>query len=174
MRWTVFIVVFSIPLMVASQSLKELDKKNGFRDIELGSKMKKHKCMQKMTPEYLKENKLIRDWDYYNTLCDHKTINGQPIELLLINTSDQKIAEIAIKCKSDRSIIKTLSDLYGEPTYFTPDQNLYYWRSEEIELRVFFDNGGMTVNYKSYGLSLQRDKIKAKEKARKAEEQFKL
>ncbi|ETN94347.1 hypothetical protein SAMN04487906_2971 [Zhouia amylolytica] len=172
MRAIIFLITWCIPIFCIAQDLNELDKKNGFRGIELGSKIHKYECMQTMTPEYATKNNLSPEWDYYNTLCNHKLIIGQTIAHLLFKTADNKISEIAIISKADRNIIKSLSDLYGEPTYFTPNLDLYYWRSEKIELRVFFEINKMTINYKSYAWSLKRDEIKAEKESKKAKKQF--
>lgn len=172
MRRSLILIVLLMPIALMSQDLKMLDKKKGFRDIQLGSRIDDQNCMFKMTSEYAGKNELTRQWDYYNSLCKYKKINNVDIKQILLNTVNNKIAEILIKVEANNTMLDSLKLLYGEPSYMTPTTNVYFWRTKKIELRFLIQHESMSISFKDYKLSALRAKLIDKEKINELQEQF--
>lgn len=144
-----FILIFSlINLLGYSQSNIQLEKKNGFQNLKLGSDIRNYSGFMSIEDfmktsyysEYLKIpssdlNNLpsfpISEYDFIYGGDEYRSIGNARIKWIFIKTLNNKISSIEITAEYDISIMETLESLYGNSCDFlTGECNKKYFTGE--------------------------------------------
>ena len=131
----VFLVflLFSLVFNINAQSVKELDAKNGFKELVLMSDVKQY--------EHLTFKKGIEDDKYkldevdlYNGARNHfSDIGGIKIQRVEVKAFQNLIYEIKVTVDKDPKLYKGLSKKYGKGAY-SIQNNGYNWAGSKVSL----------------------------------------
>jgi len=116
----------------AAQSIAELEKRNGFKDIQLGTpadsvngvKMKKEFKEKDQYPAKL----------YEVSHPDYERIGEVKVKEISLKSYRDMIYEISVTTEKDPRLMKALESLYGKAEYDIKNQ-IYFWKSDSIVLK---------------------------------------
>jgi hypothetical protein len=121
-----------IGFRAAAQSVAELEKRNGFKDIRLaanadsvkGAKIKKEFKEKDQYPAKLYEVKHP----------DYEKIGEVKVKEVALKSYKDMIYEISVITEKDPRLMKALESLYGKAEYDILNQ-IYFWKSDSIVLK---------------------------------------
>jgi hypothetical protein len=150
-----------------AQNTSELDRRNGFKDIKLGSQidsvkgavLKKEILEQKMFPGKIYETKHP----------DYKTIGEVAVKKIELKTYKGLIYEINVFLPKDQRVMQGLEKSYGEAT-FSVRLHAYYWKAENLSLVFKGDGKKIQLTYKSAPMLKMMHEDKSKKVDEVAEE----
>ena len=126
----------------------ELTKRNGFKDIKLGSPVDSIKGVK-----YKKDIKEKNEFPaslYEVDHPDYKRIGEVVVKKLELKTYKGLIYQIEVITAKDTRLMKGMEQLYGKPTYILPTDS-YNWTSDSLSL-TFKDHAKKEIRltYRSY------------------------
>lgn len=139
-----------------SQNLSELEKRNGFKDIKLGTVIDSVKGY--------KLKKEFKEKDEYPAKLfevehdDYKMVGEVKVHKIELKTYKDVIYEINVITDKDERLMKALESLYGKSDYDMKNKT-YFWKAESLILK--FKSEGkhrLQMLYISYGV---HNKMKA-------------
>ncbi len=138
------IILTNIPLW--AQNIEELDRRNGFKTIKLGSSidsvkeavLKKDIIELKQFPAKLYETKHV----------DYKSIGEVAVKKIELKTYKGLIYEIDVFLAKDPRVMQGLEKSYGVATY-SVRLHAYYWRAQNLSLVFKGDAKQIHLSYKS-------------------------
>ncbi len=150
-----------------AQNTSELDRRNGFKDIKLGSPIdsvkdavfKKDIIEQQMFPAKIYETKH----------ADYKTIGEVVVKKIELKTYKGLIYEINVFLPKDQRVMQGLEKSYGEAT-FSVRLHAYYWKAENLSLVFKGDGKKIQLTYKSAPILKMMHQDKSKKIDEVAEE----
>ena len=148
MRLLLLVLFFAGSFAVQSQSARELDARNGFKDIKLLTNVNDISSL-----EFAGNNKSEENQAYYKPKSGQYTSIGEvPIKSLKVLTYDNLIYEIEITCAKDPQLFRGLEKAFGKATHSVKD-NLYHWNTSQVSL-TFGSVGKKKVQlvYYAYGI----------------------
>ena len=136
-----FILTFltAFPTFLFSQGVEELEKRNGFKDIKLTSKVTEYPGI------VFKKN--IKDKVYPNAKLytakkgNYESIGSLKIYGLEVRTYKGEIFEIKVITEKNPDLYQGLKKAFGEPE-FSLASNTYFWRSSSVKLTYIANNKG--------------------------------
>lgn len=154
------ILLIAISVSCLGQDLSELDKRNGFKDIKLGS------LVDSVTG--LKLQKEFKEKDEYPAKLftvenpDYEKIGEVKVNKVELKTYNDLIYEIRVVTVKDSRLMKALESLYGKADYDLKNET-YFWKTDNLILK--FQSEGknrLELLYISYGLhqAMKDDKNK--------------
>jgi hypothetical protein len=154
---TLFVFLLSVCL---GQNLSELDKRNGFKDIKLGSHIDSVKGF-KLKKEF-KEKDQFPAKLYEVDHPDYKKIGEVEVYKIELKTYQDLIYEINVIADKDERLMKALESLYGKSDYDMKNET-YFWKTDNLILK--FKSEGkhrLQMLYVSYGIhkKMREDKEK--------------
>ena len=139
-----------------SQELSELEKRNGFKDIKLGSLIDSVKGF-KLKKEF-KERDEYPAKLYVVEHADYEKIGEVKIHKIELKTYKDLIYEINVITAKDERLMKALESLYGKSEYDMKNET-YFWKTDNLILK--FKSEGkhrLQMLYVSYGVhKMMRD-----------------
>ena len=155
-------LLLSLAITANSQSVKELDAKNGFQDLILMSDVKqyKHLTFRKSVED---EKYRLETSDLYNGARNHfSDIGGIKIQKVEVKAFQNLIYEIKVTVDKDPKLYKGLSKKYGKGAY-SISNNGYNWAGNKVSLE-FASSGKNEVQLiyfsNRWQLSLNKEKKK--------------
>ena len=152
-----FLTVF--PTFLFSQGVEELEKRYGFKDIKLASKVTEYPGLT------FKKN--IKDKIYPNAKLHvarkghYESIGSLKIFGLEVKTYKDEIFEIKVITEKNPDLYQGLKKAFGEPE-FSLASNTYFWRSSSVKLTYIANiKGKIEMVYTSLKM---RDKLKSDQK----------
>ncbi len=138
------------------QDLSELDKRNGFKDIKLGSPIDSVKGF-KLKKEF-KERDGFPAKLYEVENVDYEKIGEVKIHKVELKTYKDLIYEINVITDKDERLMKALESLYGKSDYDMKNET-YFWKTENLILKFSAENKRqLRLLYVSYGIhKMMRD-----------------
>ncbi|SKC59764.1 hypothetical protein [Ohtaekwangia koreensis] len=115
-----------------AQNIQELEKRNGFKDIELGSMADSVKG-SKVKKEF-KEKDLYPAKLYTVEHPDYEKIGEVRVKEIELKSYKDLIYEIKVLTDKDPRLMKALESLFGKADYDMKNQ-LYFWKSDRIILK---------------------------------------
>lgn len=115
-----------------AQTILELEKRNGFKDIKLGTLADSVKG-SKVKKEF-KERDTYPAKLYSVEHPDYEKIGEVKVKEIELKSYKDLIYEIKVITDKDPRLMKALETLYGKAAYDMKNQ-LYFWRSDRIVLR---------------------------------------
>jgi hypothetical protein len=133
-------------ITVFGQDVSELDRRNGFKSILLGSPIDSVK-----NAEYKKdiiERKEFAAKVYETDHPDYKTIGEVPVKKVQLNTYNGLIYEIHVYLHKDPRVMQGLEKAFGAATH-SMRMNAYYWKSEKLSLIYEGEGKQIHLTYRS-------------------------
>lgn len=123
--------IFSNSLSVLSQDAAELERRNGFKTIKLGSSIDSIKGA-----EFKKEVKEKNEFPaklYEVEHADYKSIGEVKVKKIELKTYKDLIYEIIVITEKDTRLMKGMVKSFGEPKYILTTDT-YNWLGETLSL----------------------------------------
>ena len=152
--------LFSFATYGICQDLSELDKRRGFKNIQLGSPID--------SIQGTKLQKEFKEHDEYPAKLyevehpDYQTIGEIKINKVELKTYRDLIYEIRVVTHKDPRLMKALESLYGKADYDIKNET-YFWKTDSLILKFQSDGKHrLELLYVSFGLlkSMKEDKDK--------------
>ncbi len=152
--------VLLISIQSFSQDIAELDKRNGFKDIKLGSPIDSV-TGYKLQKEFKEKDEFPAKL-YSVENPDYEKIGEVKVNKVELKTYKDLIYEIKVVAHKDSRVMKALESLYGKADYDVKNDT-YFWKTENLILK--FQSEGknrLVLLYISYGLhrAMKDDKNK--------------
>ena len=153
-------IILVVSIRCLSQDISELDKRNGFKDIKLGS------TIDSVTGYKLQKE--FKEKDEYPAKLysidnpEYEKIGEVKVNKVELKTYKDQIYEIKVVASKDSRLMKALESLYGKADYDIKNDT-YFWKTENLILK--FQSEGknkLMLLYISYGLHrmMKEDKDK--------------
>jgi len=160
-----FILFLSLTtVMLQAQSVEELDKRNGFKDIKLATEVHLYEGLEykeEIPDEHFKQLAVYtKKKGYYESIGSIKIHN---VEVLAYNGEVYKIKVITEK---NPKLYSGMKKAFGEPT-FSPRGDNYYWATDKVNLT--FGNNAKTKLELIYTSHVMKGRLK-KDKEEEIEE----
>jgi hypothetical protein len=156
---------FVLPILLISvqsfsQDIAELDKRNGFKDIKLGSPIDSVSGT-KLQKEFKEKDEFPAKL-YSVENPEYEKIGEVKVNKVELKTYNDLIYEIKVVANKDSRLMKALESLYGKADYDIKNDT-YFWKTENLILK--FQSEGknrLVLLYISYGLhrAMKDDKNK--------------
>jgi hypothetical protein len=159
MRTTLFIVLAACSLSFG-QDLAELDRRNGFKDIKLGSRI------DSLQGAAFKKDALEKNEFPVKVYAvdgkDYESIGEVKIKRVEVKAYKDEIYEIIVITQKDTRLMKGMLKSFGKPVYILPTDT-YNWKTERMSL-TFKDHSRneLRLTYRFYPIlkKMQIDKGK--------------
>lgn len=132
LRILIGLLLISIATQVICQDLSELDRRHGFKDIQLGSSIDSIQGakLQKEFKEHDEFPAKLHEVDH----PDYQTIGEVKITKVEVKTYKDLIYEIRVVTHKDTRIMKALESLYGKADYDIKNET-YFWKTDNLILK---------------------------------------
>ncbi len=161
------ILIISLLGLVSSglkaQDVSELDRRNGFKSIKLGSPIDSVKAA--VFKKDMVELKTYPAKIYETKHADYKSIGDVNVKKVVLKTYKNLIYEINVSLPKDPRVMQGLEKSYG-PATFSVRMHAYYWNAENLSLIFKGDGKQIHLTYKSGPIikMMHEDKNKKVEK----------
>lgn len=132
--------------IIYSQDVSELDRRNGFKSIQLGSSIDSVK-----SPEFKKdiiERKEFPAKVYETNHADYQFIGEVPVKRVQLHTYEGLIYEIHVYIQKDPRVMQGLEKAFGPATH-SLRMDAYYWKSENLSLIFKGEGKQIHLTYRS-------------------------
>lgn len=156
----IFFLVFGFLANASSaQSVEELDKRNGFKDIKLATEVHQYEGL-----EYKEEieDELFKQLSVYTKRKGYyESIGSIKIYEVEVLAYKGEVYKIKIITEKNPKLYGGLKKAFGEPT-FSPRGDNYYWSTENLGLT--FGNNAKTRLQLQYTSYVMKDRLKEDKK----------
>lgn len=129
-----------------AQDVAELDRRNGFKSIQLGSPIDSVKSVE--FKKDIVERKEFAAKVYETEYPDYLTIGEVPVKKLLLHTYKGLIYEIHVYVHKDHRVMQGLEKAFGPATH-SLRMDAYYWKSEKLSLIFKGEGKQIHLTYRS-------------------------
>jgi len=154
------LLVFKI---INAQDIAELNRRNGFKDIKLGSSIDSIKGAT-LKREFKEKNEFEAKL-YEVNHADYKTIGEVEVKNLQLMTYKDLVYKIIVSTSKDARVMKALEKSYGKATYVVRTIS-YNWAAENLSLTFKAHKNKIELIYRSYPVLRKM----AEDKGKKIEE----
>lgn len=131
MKLAAFIVVASLPLLAQGQDLSELDRRKGFKDIKLGTRVDSLKGVAYKKDVLEKNEFQAKLYEVENE--DYRSIGEVKVKRIEVKAYKDTIYEIVVITQKDTRLMKGMQKSFGKPVYILPTDT-YNWRTDSLSL----------------------------------------
>ena len=135
-----------INISLLAQNTSELDARNGFKSIKLGSPIDSVKNV--VFKKDITELKLFPAKIYETNHADYKSVGEVEVKKVELKTYKGLIYEINVVLPKDPRVMQGLEKSYGEAA-FSVRLDAYYWKGEKLSLIFKGDGKKIHLKYKS-------------------------
>ena len=133
MRLFIWLLIISLPVVSKAQGIEELEKRNGFKDIKLTSRVSDYEGLE------LKKDGVDHETFPNSTIYTPKKGHYESIGVLKIYELEvyaykDSIYQIKVITEKDPKLYKGMKKLFGEPEYGYRSE-VYYWSSPNLKLQ---------------------------------------
>jgi hypothetical protein len=160
-------LLISINTCLWAQNTAELDRRNGFKNIKLGSPIDSVK--EAIFKKDFLEQKMFPAKIYETRHADYIMIGEVPVKKLELKTYKGLVYEINVFLPKDPRVMQGLEKSYGEST-FSVRLHAYYWNAENLSLVFKGDGKKIHLTYKSAPMLKMMHEDKNKKAEQVAEE----
>lgn len=117
--------------LLPAQDLAELDRRNGFKDLKLGSPIDSVK-----TAEFKKDIKEKNEFPvklYEVENPEYNNIGEVKVKKVEVKTYKDKVYEIIVITNKDTRLMKGMEKSFGKPTYILTTDT-YNWKTQRLSL----------------------------------------
>ena len=144
-----FLPLFMVSILAAhGQNLAELDRRNGFKDLKLGTHIDSVKGA-----EFKKETKEKNEFPaklYEVENEDYKSIGEVKVKKVEVKTYKDHVYEIIVITNKDTRLMKGMEKSFGKPLYILVTDS-YNWKTDSLSL-TFKDHSKneLRLTYRCY------------------------
>ena len=151
-------VVASFPL--SGQDLAELDRRNGFKDLKLGTPIDSVKGAGFKKDIKEKNEFPAKLYDIDND--EYRTIGEVKVKKVEVKTYKDRVYEIIVVTNKDTRLMKGMEKSFGKPTYIIVSDS-YNWQTKNLSL-TFKDHtkSELRLTYRCYPILRQMREDKGK------------
>jgi hypothetical protein len=131
---------------VNAQEVSELDRRNGFKSIQLGTAIDSVKGAA-FKKDFI-ERKEFPAKVYETEFAEYMTVGEVPVKKLQLYTYNGLIYEIHVYLPKDARVMPGLEKTFGPSTH-SMRMNAYYWKSEKLSLIFEGDGKQIHLTYRS-------------------------
>jgi hypothetical protein len=164
---TISLLLILFNACLQAQNTSELDRRNGFKDIKLGSPIDSVK--DAVFKKDIIELKMFPAKIYETRHPDYKSIGEVAVQKLQLKTYKGLIYEINVYLPKDSRVMQGLEKSYGAAT-FSVRMHAYYWKAETLSLVFKGDGKKIHLTYKSAPMLKMMHEDKNKKVEQVAEE----
>jgi hypothetical protein len=145
---SIFVIICLSGLLSSlyAQDIAELDRRNGFKSIKLGSSI--DSLEGAVFKKEIKERKEFPAKLYEVKSIDYKAIGGIPIKKVELKTYNGLIYEIHVYFPKDPRVMQSLEKSFGEAIY-SIRMSSYYWKAETLSLIFKGEGKQVHITYRS-------------------------
>lgn len=148
MKNILFITTMLISWASLAQDLAELDRRNGFKDLKLGTPIDSVKGAAFKKDVKEKNEFPAKLYEIEND--DYKTIGEVKVKKVEVKTYKNYVYEIVVITSKDTRLMKGMEKSFGKPTYILVTDT-YNWKTENLSL-TFKDHSKneLRLTYRCY------------------------
>lgn len=141
--------VFILPFLFAgAQDLAELDRRNGFKDLKLGTLIDSVKGASFKKDVKEKNEFPVRLYEVVNP--EYKSIGEVKVKKVEVKTYKDLIYEIVVTTNKDTRLMKGMEKSFGKPKYITPTDT-YNWKTDSLSLTFKdYSKNELRLTYRFY------------------------
>ncbi len=131
MKYFFFCVLIFGTYAMSAQDLAELDRRNGFKDLKLGTSIDSVKGAS-----FKKETKEKNEFPVKLYLVDnpeYKNIGEVKVKRVEVKTYKDLVYEIVVIVNKDTRLMKGMQKSFGKPIYIVPTET-YNWKTDNLSL----------------------------------------
>jgi hypothetical protein len=131
-----------------SQDLAELDRRNGFKDLKLGSPIDSVRGAAFKKDVKEKNEFPVKLYEVENN--EYKSIGEVKVKKVEVKTYKDLVYEITVITQKDQRLMKGMEKSFGKPAYMTPTDT-YNWNTKSLSL-TFRDHSKneLRLTYRCY------------------------
>ena len=135
------------PMLLHAQNAAELDRRNGFKTIKLGSPIDSVKGAILKKAFLEKEEFLARLYETEN--AEYKTIGEVAVRKIQLMTYKNLIYKIVVITEKDPRLMRALEKSFGKAVYVLRTTS-YSWKAEGLSLTFFAHKNDIELTYRCY------------------------
>ncbi|MBY0435767.1 MAG: hypothetical protein K2U26_16845 [Cyclobacteriaceae bacterium] len=153
MKHLIILVALSISVSLTAQNIAELERRNGFKDLKLGTPIDSVKGAEFRKDVKEKNEFPAKLYEVENP--EYKSIGEVKVKKVEIKTYKDLVYEIIVITNKDTRLMKGLEKSFGKPVYIIPSDT-YNWKAERLSL-TFKDHSKseLRLTYRCYPLLKQ-------------------
>ncbi|MDX1627493.1 MAG: hypothetical protein R3345_02270 [Fulvivirga sp.] len=131
--WRVFLILLmAVPIGLFAQSVEELEKRNGFKDIKLISSPHSYEGLE-LKKEGVDDETFPNTRIYEAKKGHYERIGKIKIHDLEVYAYKDSIYKIVVVTEKDPKLYQGMKKLFGEPEY-AYGSDRYYWMTDKLRL----------------------------------------
>lgn len=134
-------------MLLRGQNVGELDRRNGFKTIKLGSPIDSVKGAVLKKAFLEKEEFLARLYETEN--AEYKTIGEVAVREIQLMTYKNLIYKIIVTTEKDPRLMRALEKSFGKAVYVLRTTS-YSWKAETLSLTFLAHKNDIELTYRSY------------------------
>jgi hypothetical protein len=146
MKELVTILFFALATNLFAQDATELGRRNGFKEIKLGSSI--DSVMGATFKKDIIERKEFQAKVYETEHPDYMLIGDVPVKKISLKVYDGLIYEIDVITTKDPKVMRGLEKSFGKATYSIRTES-YYWKAENLSLVYKGHHKEIKLTYRS-------------------------
>lgn len=146
MKELITILLFSMAINLLAQDATELERRNGFKEIKLGSSIDSVKAA--IFKKDIIERKEFEAKVYETEHPDYMMIGDVPVKEISLKVYKGLIYEIEVITGKDPKVMRGLEKSYGKATYSIRTES-YYWKAENLSLVYKGHHKEIKLTYRS-------------------------
>ena len=148
-KFTLLLFLFASTLTLSAQDIAELERRNGFKDLKLGSPLDSVKGEVKLRKE-LKEQGEFPSKLYSVENPEYAKIGEIPVSKVEFKTYKDIVYQIHVVTDKDPRLMKALESIYGGADYDLKKET-YFWKGQTLILKFkSFSRNQLELIYSSY------------------------
>jgi len=146
MKELITILLFPIAINLLAQDATELERRNGFKEIKLGSSIDSVKAA--IFKKDIIERKEFEAKVYETEHPDYVMIGDVPVKEISLKVYNGLIYEIDVITGKDPKVMRGLEKSYGKATYSIRTES-YYWKAKSLSLVYKGHHKEIKLTYRS-------------------------
>jgi hypothetical protein len=146
MKELITILLFPMAINLLAQDATELERRNGFKEIKLGSSIDSVKAA--IFKKDIIERKEFDAKVYETEHPDYMMIGDVPVKEISLKVYNGLIYEIEVITGKDPKVMRGLEKSYGKATYSIRTES-YYWKAESLSLVYKGHHKEIKLTYRS-------------------------
>ena len=133
LKYVLLLIIISATLSATGQDIAELERRNGFKDLTLGTHIDSVRGEKKFRKEFKEQDQFLAKL-YSVEDPGYATIGEIAVEKLEVKTYKDLVYQIHVVTKKDPRLMKALQSIYGLADY-DMKRETYFWRGETVVLK---------------------------------------
>jgi len=134
-------------ILLSAQTVAELDRRNGFKSIKLGSTIDSVKGAV-VKKEFLEKEEFPTQL-YETENAEYKTIGEVAVRKIQLMTYKKLIYKIVVTTEKDPRLMRALEKSFGKAVYVLRTTS-YSWKAEKVSLTFLAHKNDLELTYRCY------------------------